>query len=109
MTYQIRRKGKYGNRKSERDGIKFDSGKEAKRYRDLKLLAAAGEIRDLQLQVPFELTVNGQKICKYVADFTYRDAKGERVVEDAKGFKTPIYRLKKKLVKACHGVEIKEV
>lgn len=111
MTFYVRHKrtNKYAAKKKELDGIKFDSRKEARRYRELTLLAAAGELKDLKLQVPFDLIVNGQKICAYRADFTYTDKAGQFVVEDAKGFKTPEYRLKKKLVKACHGVEIREV
>jgi len=91
------------------DGIKFDSRKEARRYRELTLLAAAGELRDLKLQVPFDIVVNGKKVCSYRADFTYTDKAGQFVVEDAKGFKTPEYRLKKKLLDACLGIEIREV
>lgn len=111
MTYYVRhkRKNKFGAKKNELDGIKFDSRKEARRYRELTLLAATGELTGLKLQVPFEIIVNGQKVCTYRADFTYTDKSGQFVVEDAKGYKTPEYRLKKKLVNACHGIEIKEV
>lgn len=109
MTYSIKRKNKFGAKKNELDGIKFDSRKEARRYRELTLLSAAGELTGLKLQVPFEIIVNGQKVCTYRADFTYTGKDGQFVVEDAKGFKTPEYRLKKKLVKACHGIEIREV
>ena len=71
-------------------------------------MLAAGIISDLRLQVPYVITVNGLKICKYVADFVYID-KGYEVVEDVKGMKTPTYNLKKKLMKAVHGIEIQEV
>ena len=54
--------------------------------------------------------VNDQKICKYVADFRYNkvDEYGslEEVVEDAKGVETAEFKLKKKLMKAVHGIEI---
>ena len=46
---------KYGNRKVTVDGISFDSVREARRYKELKLLLLAGEIIGLQMQVPFEL------------------------------------------------------
>ena len=101
------KKSKYGNKKTEVEGIKFDSQKEAKRYQDLKIQQFAGEISDLKLQVRFDLIVNGQKVAVYVADFQYfKD--GKEVVEDVKGMKTAIYRLKKKLMKAVYGIEILE-
>lgn len=68
----------------------------------------AGLISNLRLQVPYQITVNGMKVCKYVADFVYED-KGVEIVEDVKGMKTPIYNLKKKLMKAVFGVVVSEV
>lgn len=103
-------KPKYRNVKCEEDGYRFDSQAERRRYRELKRLAVAGIIEGLVLQPPFPLEVNGQKIATYKADFLYFDReRGQVVVEDVKGVKTPVYRLKKKLVKAIHGVEIEEV
>jgi hypothetical protein len=91
------------------DGITFASKKEAKRYTELKLLERAGEISRLELQPRYDIIINGVKVCTYVADFSYFD-KSSRVVEDVKGMKTPVYRLKKKLVEALFpGVVIKEV
>lgn len=98
---------KYRNKKVEIDGIVFDSKKEAKRYGDLKLLERAGQIRDLTLQVRMPLEVNGQKVCTYISDFRYQD-RGQTVYEDCKGIRTPVYLLKRKLVKAILGVEILE-
>jgi len=67
-------------------------------------------VRNLELQVRFALEVNGQKICTYIADFRYEkeNANGdwETIVEDAKGVETPEFKLKKKLMKACLGIEI---
>jgi hypothetical protein len=64
----------------------------------------------LELQVRFNLIVNDQKICAYVADFRYerenKDSVWEQIVEDAKGVETPEFKLKKKLMKACLGIEI---
>lgn len=96
---------KYHNRKViVDDGIKFDSLKEAKRYKELKILEKADEITELRLQVPFELQPsfkkNGKTIRKieYIADFVYYDNKLQKyVVEDVKGYKTDVYKLKKKL------------
>ena len=110
---------KYGNRKVVIDGIPFDSQREANRYSELRLLLRAGEIRNLRQQVPFELIpaqrIGGkvvEKACHYIADFTYEQRKGdtwEKVVEDAKGCRTEVYRIKKKLMLYVHGIRIVEV
>ena len=113
---------KYGNRKTEVDGITFDSVKEAKRWSELKLLEKAGEISYLRRQVSFELIPpqceNGkvvERACNYVADFVYMDKSnpnGEHngmVVEDTKGFRTPDYIIKRKLMLHVWGIRIKEI
>lgn len=107
---------KYGNKKTMVDGIVFDSKREADRYRELKLLERAGEINDLRLQVPFTLlpgfTVDGERFrpVTYVADFVYFDLMKQRmVVEDAKGYRTREYNIKKKLFAYSQGMTIKEV
>ena len=105
-------RNKYHASKTEIDGIRFDSRKEAARYSELKLLERAGEIRDLQLQVPFELIPKqeGERACTYVADFVYHIAgTGEMVVEDAKGMRTDVYKIKRKLMLWRHGIKISEV
>jgi hypothetical protein len=100
-------RNKYGAIKTTVDGIKFDSKKEAARYSQIKLLVKAGVITNLELQPRYDLTINGQKCGFYKADFRYfRD--GKEVVEDVKGMKTPVYNLKKKLIKAIYGIEIFE-
>jgi hypothetical protein len=100
---------KYHAIKTEVDGIVFASKREASRYSELKLLEAAGEIFDLKLQPKFPIVVNKQKICTYIADFEYELSDGTKITVDVKGVKTPVYRLKKKLMKACFGIEITEV
>ena len=85
----------------------FDSKKEFQRYQELVLLEKAGEIHALETQVGFPLRVNDVLIGNYIADFVYWE-NGEKVVEDCKGVKTPIYRIKCKLMKAIYGIEIKE-
>lgn len=100
---------KYNAIRTTVDGITFDSKAEAARYSELKLLQAAGEIYGLALQPTFPLVVNGVKVATYIADFEYFAAGARRVIEDVKGVKTPLYRLKKKLVKVIHGVEVVEV
>lgn len=101
---------KYHNRKTTYNGIQFDSQKEATRYQELRLLERAGHIRKLELQPRYDLIVNGHKIGFYRGDFRYEMVEtGESVLEDCKGFRTQVYMLKKKLVKALYGVQITEV
>jgi hypothetical protein len=105
-----KKRSKYGASKKEADGIVFDSVKEAKRYQELKLLQKAGFIGLLELQVPFELNDGGTHSLRYIADFVYVISQtGEKVVEDAKGFRTKEYRKKRRLMKTVHGITIKEV
>lgn len=89
------------------DGIRFASKKESRRYRELKFLVECRAISKLELQPRFEIEVNGQHICRYTGDFRYIE-NGVTIIEDVKGFRTPTYRLKAKLMKAIHGIEIKE-
>lgn len=106
------RSNKFNARRTELDGIAFASKAEAKRYAHLKLLARVGEIADLELQPKYDFVVNGLKVCSYLADFRYRvPATGEVVVEDVKSAptRTPEYRIKRKLMKAIHGIEVVEV
>lgn len=97
---------KYHAKKCEIDGIKFASKMEGARYVELKLLEQAGEIKDLKLQVSYPIIVNGYKICKYIADFVYKE-NGKIIVEDKKGVLTPAFRLKQKLMRAVHNIEIR--
>jgi len=113
QTYNPRLKRsrpKYGNKKTVVNGIKFDSKWEAERYLYIKSLERAGRVKDLELQVRFNLIVNDQKICAYIADFRYKregkDGEWHEIVEDAKGVETPEFKLKKKLMKACLGIDI---
>jgi hypothetical protein len=128
MTY----KNKYYNIKTRAlDGTVFDSLKEARRWDELLLLQRAGKISDLQRQVKYELIPaqyltyerygkKGQRLkdgvrlvehkVVYRADFVYTDTEtGENIVEDTKGFRTPDYIIKRKLLLAVHGIRIKEV
>ena len=100
---------KYNAIETEVDGIRFHSKKEAIRYQELKLMERAGEIKDLQLQVKYSLDVNGVHICNYIADFVYFDYRFSKViVEDTKGKRIQPYPIKKKLMKACHNIDIFE-
>lgn len=110
----------YINKKVVIDGIKFDSKKEAKRYRDLLLMQRAGEISDLELQPKFELirgvkfagTNRAKPAIRYFADFAYTDTKtGKRIVEDVKSPVTkekPSYKMKRHMMLAIHGIEVLE-
>ena len=107
---------KFGNQKTFLDGIEFDSRKEATRWAELSLLQKAGEISELKRQQEFTLIpsqVRGGKVVerpvKYIADFTYRDKDGTFTVEDTKGFKTPEYIIKRKLMLWEFGIQVKEV
>lgn len=108
---------KYNSRKTTVDGITFDSKKEARRYLVLKKMEQDGEIKNLRLQVPvelvpsFEIVIDGKKRKRrpitYVADFVYyRD--DEKVIEDVKGLRTPVYNIKKKLFEYKFKTTIKE-
>lgn len=108
---------KYRNKPCTVGGEKYRSQREAKRHQDLLLLQKAGQIAGLTREVPFELAP-GVKIkgedrkrpaVRYVADFVYSDVRsGTVVVEDAKGMQTPVYRLKKHLMKTIHNIDVVE-
>lgn len=122
---------KYNNKKITIDGIKFDSKKEATRYKELKILEKAGIIHDLKRQVKYvlipaqygrtdEVYIKGnnkgkpkkgqliERECAYYADFVYVQD-GETIVEDTKGMRTPEYIIKRKLMLYIHKIKIKEV
>ena len=106
----VKKGNKFGAQPTEVDGFRFASKAEARRYRELKLMEQAGEIESLVLQPKLTLNPNGVHVGTYVADFLYWDLRSMKpVYEDVKGVKTPVYRLKKKLVKALYGIEIQEV
>ena len=102
---------KYNNTKIRVDGRLFDSKAEAARWQELQLLERAGEITELERQVEYELIPKqkGERAVKYIADFRYVDHDGKTVVEDTKGVRTPVYILKRKLMKYVHGITIQEV
>jgi hypothetical protein len=106
----VRMRSKFNAKRTELDGIVFASKKESVRYSELRILEKSGVIRNLELQPKFLIEIDGKKICTYVADFCYLDTKTKRLVyEDVKGMKTPVYRLKKKMVEARYRIEIIEV
>nr|DAJ54362.1 MAG TPA: Endonuclease [Caudoviricetes sp.] len=108
---------KYNSRKTTVDGFTFDSKKEANRYLELKQMEKDGLIHNLQLQVPFELippfeiVIDGKKRkrrrMEYIADFVYY-INNVKVVEDVKGRKTEVYKIKKKIFEYKFKATIKE-
>jgi len=129
---KVKGRSKYNAVKTVVDGITFDSKAEAARYVELRMCERAGEIRGLQLQPRFVLHAaltlsdisrerDPVKLGEYRGDFMFEERCAERggppalrrqwhrVVEDVKGFKTPLYRWKKKHVEAQYGIEIREI
>ena len=108
--FKFKKSSKFGAKKTIVDGITFDSKWESERYGQLKAMERGGIVTDLELQVKYDIVINDIKICKYIADFVYKeespDGKIREIVEDAKGFETPEFKLKKKLMKAVHGIDI---
>jgi hypothetical protein len=104
---------KYRAQKTIIDGHTFPSTKEAMDYAVAKRRQEEGEISGLTIHPVWECAVNGKLICKYEADLAYWEkCHGDLwclVVQDSKGMKTPVYNLKKKLMLACHGIDIREV
>lgn len=106
---------KYHAKKTVVDGITFDSRMEADRYLDLKGMEEDGSIEDLRRQVRYELVPafdvddRHYRPVFYVADFVYVDKEtGKTVVEDVKGMRTDVYKLKSKLFARRYGMSIKE-
>lgn len=106
------RRSKYGAEPIVIDGVRFASKAEGRRYRELRLLEKAGQLRELTLQPVFSLTVHGVAIGSYRGDFRFServDGHWLPVVEDVKGCDTPLSRWKRKHVLAEHGVEVRIV
>lgn len=118
---------KYKAKKTQVDGIWFDSKKEAQRFIYLRDSMKRGDISDLQMQVKFLLIpaqyehdrtgrlsgkIRGRLLERevtYKADFVYKDANGNEVVEDVKGVRTPVWKIKRKLMLYVHNIRVVEV
>ena len=113
---------KYHAKKTIVDGIQFDSKREAQRYQQLKLMEKAGIICDLKMQVKYELVpaqyIDGkcvERAVTYTSDFEYYvldksiGEVGKHIVEDVKGMRTEVYRIKKKLMLYKCGILITEI
>lgn len=108
---------KYKSKRCDYKGMRFDSKKELKRYLVLEREEEQGLISGLQRQVRFELvpkavnSVTGkteERAAYYIADFVYTLPNGVKVVEDVKGFRTDLYKLKRKIMRWRYGIRIKE-
>lgn len=126
MYNKYPRRSKYGAKKINIDGETFDSKKEAERWKELKLREDLGLISDLRRQVKYILVpaqrepdtigtrggVHRGKVIErevaYYADFVYTQD-GKTVVEDVKGMRTEVYKMKRKLMLYVHGIRITEV
>lgn len=110
------KQNKYKNKKVIYDGIKFDSNREMAYYIKLKMLEEKGIIKDLELQKSFELQpsfkINGKTYKKitYRADFSYVSVEDNKIhIVDTKGFRTNVYKLKRKMFAYKYGIEIEEI
>ncbi len=110
---------KYRSKKVTVDGITFDSRREAQRWQELNQMLQAGEISDLRRQVRYTLIPNQyigegklrklvERKCEYLADFVYQRG-SLTIVEDVKGYRTPDYIIKRKLMLYIHGIQVQEV
>lgn len=119
-TPEAEKRSKHGATANYVEGERFDSKLEARIWQELKLRQAAGEIRNLRRQVKFSLFGNGgEHIGTYTADYVFEESRHngwtivwERVVGDAKSAHTrelPAWKRTKKLMLACHGVNVREM
>lgn len=107
----LKKRSKFGNTKVTRAGEVYHSKREADRHPQLRLLERVGRIRNLQRQVKYRLEVNGLLICTYTADYVYEELANDvwhQIVEDVKGYPNDRWAMKKKLMKACHGIVVRE-
>ena len=93
---------KYGARKTEYAGRMYDSAAEARHAAELDIEHKAGRNIGWTPQVAKRIEVNGIFICKMILDFEVKLALGRFRYDEVKGVKTPVYRLKLKLLKACY-------
>lgn len=92
---------KYRNRKTVVDNITFASKREADRYSELKFLAWSKKISFFSVQPKFPIEIKGVKVGEYRGDFAYQE-NGKWVCEDSKGFRTDLYKFKRKCFLAAY-------
>lgn len=105
-----KKRSKYGNNNQTKEGG-YHSNREAEIAMKLDALQRAGEITNLREQVPIVLVPGKNKVqaIKWIADFVYDDLDGVTHYMDAKGCRTAVYKLKKKLAYVLHDIVIEEV
>lgn len=112
----VGRPRKFRNEPVIRGGEKYDSKREMARHQALQLLEKNGEVRNIRRQVKYLLDVNGVRITTYRADFVYEERvhfgdgriEWREIVEDVKGYPNDRWPMKKKLMKAIHGITVTE-
>ena len=117
LDVPVERKGRFAVSAKEDRTVNnrvFDSKKEATRYAELKNLERAGLIECLELQPSWDVFINGQKLCRYSADFSFIDKKsGRPVIEDVKSKngteKDAAFRLRKRAAELALGITVREV
>lgn len=112
MSLMFSKKTKYKNKIQTIENIKFHSRKEASRYTDLKIMERMNLIKDLRLQVSYKFPIkyDSNRAITYIADFVYYDLQEKKeIVEDVKGFKTDVYKIKKALMQHFYEITIKEI
>lgn len=111
LSQPKRKKSKFKNIRIEIDGIPFASKREGAYYSELKLREKAGEVGGVELQRRFALLgKDGMLICTYVADFCFWDhVEGRFRCIDVKGVETDVFKIKRKLMKSCLGIDVEVV
>ncbi len=106
ITYPAKRKNKFGAKRTEYNGVMYDSLREAWYARELDLRRKAKNDYDRVVKVVrqprFPIMINDKKICEYVADFAVSYADGREEIIEVKGYETPVWRLKKKMFEAAY-------
>ncbi len=108
------KRSKYNAQPQVVDGVKFDSGREAKRWQELKLLERAGRISKLERQVTYILApsvkILGEKrarpALRLKIDFRYVED-GQTIADDAKGYSDTAFRIRQHLMKSVHGIDVR--
>ncbi len=93
---------KYKNKRKDKGRGEFASIKEAEYEHELHMRFKAKEIKDYAVQVPISLDVNGVHICDYVMDFVITHLDGSMEWGETKGYKTQLWRVKWRLLKALY-------
>lgn len=107
MIYMERRQNKYNAKSNYYNGNLYHSKKEAAYAESLDLLLVAKEIKSWDRQVKISLDVNGKDgkkyhICNYYCDFLVENSDGSKELHEVKGWETPVFRLKKRLMEALY-------